>query len=574
MDEHKNNIEGALSIYRVHMVLYIIINIFAIQMVWVSTGITFYVGLGVLIYFICMMIIESVAVHDEQEEISMNPPLFIFYRSTQIVVAILLYLVAANKYCSVLGATIFIVYAMEILYYIDFEDIMRRVMFYVIMIVSFLTAAFVWTLCQRTHTLEDHFQLSLSSVFVSVVLIMFGEALAKIWKYYQYRLLEQKRNLERLEDYNRNLKEHRDKLSKVNELLGLQKVQLQTANRRINNAHKEMVVQNEIASMITGSIDLERMTEDICGLLYDKMELDYVCVVLEPLTKVGEDTDIRAGRTYGYRSTKGDEFALNVWKEIQNGTYDYLLDINCTYIENQGRRSRTIEYLGSVISVPLMRNIDRIGNLIVGKSETNAFAHGCEFYETIGGQIGVGITSALLYQQMEDMAIRDGLTGIYNRRYLTEIFTAKVEEAKRHNTPVSLALFDIDKFKMINDTYGHPFGDVVIRYVAQILDGKAMENGGIAGRYGGEEFVIAFPGLGADETYQLVSQVQDEIRNGSIEFHGEKVSVRLSAGIACYPETCNKSDDLLTRADWAMYHSKRNGRDQITIDSDQISSEM
>ena len=180
----------------------------------------------------------------------------------------------------------------------------------------------------------------------------------------------------------------------------------------------------------------------------------------------------------------------------------------------------------------------------------------------------------MLYQKMENMAIRDGLTGIYNRRYLTEMLNAKISESNRKKTPVSLALFDIDKFKMVNDTYGHPFGDKVIQYVAQLLEKTANKNGGMAGRYGGEEFVIAFPGKGIKETFLLVERVHAEIKSTPLLYGKEEVQIRVSAGIASYPETCSKADDILNRADWAMYHSKKNGRDQITIDNEMISSKM
>lgn len=110
--------------------------------------------------------------------------------------------------------------------------------------------------------------------------------------------------------------------------------------------------------------------------------------------------------------------------------------------------------------------------------------------------------------------------------------------------------------------------------MASLLDKAANEHHGMAGRYGGEEFVIAFPGKSLDEAYKIVKQIHEEIRDAVIEVDDMKADIRVSAGIASYPETCSNVEDILTRADWAMYHSKRNGRDQITVDSENISSEM
>ena len=138
----------------------------------------------------------------------------------------------------------------------------------------------------------------------------------------------------------------------------------------------------------------------------------------------------------------------------------------------------------------------------------------------------------------------------------------------------SLNNFDIDKFKMVNDTYGHQCGDEVIRYVASLLNRGALKHGGIAGRYGGEEFVVAFFEKDLDETYHIVEDIHNQIRSEEVVYEGKHISVRASVGVASYPQTCANPGELLTRADWAMYHSKKNGRDRITIDSEKISSQM
>ena len=172
------------------------------------------------------------------------------------------------------------------------------------------------------------------------------------------------------------------------------------------------------------------------------------------------------------------------------------------------------------------------------------------------------------------MAIRDGLTRIFNRRHLSELLNEYLGEAVKRKAPVSLALFDIDKFKMVNDTYGHQCGDAVIRYVATLLNRGAIRNGGIAGRYGGEEFVVAFMNKSLQETYEIVKDIHSAIKSEPVVYEDKEVLVRASVGVASFPETCSNPGELLNRADWAMYHSKKNGRDQITIDSDQIKGEM
>ena len=252
-----------------------------------------------------------------------------------------------------------------------------------------------------------------------------------------------------------------------------------------------------------------------------------------------------------------------------------------TYIQNNVTDSVQLftklegkQELPSVVCLPIRNQEERLGTLFVGKNKENTFMDGRAFYENIASQISIGVANARLYAKMNDMAIRDDLTRIYNRRHLTELLRKYLAEAMTKKVPVSLALFDIDKFKMVNDTYGHQCGDEVIRYVASLLNRGALKHGGIAGRYGGEEFVVAFFEKDLDETYHIVEDIHNQIRSEEIVYEGKHISVRASVGVASYPQTCANPGELLTRADWAMYHSKKNGRDRITIDSEKISSQM
>ncbi len=277
----------------------------------------------------------------------------------------------------------------------------------------------------------------------------------------------------------------------------------------------------------------------------------------------------------------GTDFEENIRESIRRTDLNELLSMSKTYIQNTATDSiKFFKYLSaeqelsSMICLPLIHQDSRIGTILIGKKKENAFVDGRAFYENIAGQISIGISNAKLYEKMNDMAIRDGLTRIFNRRHLSELLNEYLGEAVKRKAPVSLALFDIDKFKMVNDTYGHQCGDAVIRYVATLLNRGAIRNGGIAGRYGGEEFVVAFMNKSLQETYEIVKDIHSAIKSEPVVYEDKEVLVRASVGVASFPETCSNPGELLNRADWAMYHSKKNGRDQITIDSDQIKGEM
>ena len=136
--------------------------------------------------------------------------------------------------------------------------------------------------------------------------------------------------------------------------------------------------------------------------------------------------------------------------------------------------------------------------------------------------------------------------------------------------PLSTALFDIDFFKKINDTYGHLFGDQVIKTIATLANQIAKENDAIAARYGGEEFVIIFPNKDLEEAYPAVVKLHAGVKELGLIHNGKPVNVNVSVGFTSYPKTCKDPRELLNRADWSMYYSKQHGRDQITIDSEEI----
>ena len=135
-----------------------------------------------------------------------------------------------------------------------------------------------------------------------------------------------------------------------------------------------------------------------------------------------------------------------------------------------------------------------------------------------------------------------------------------------NNKNLSVGMLDIDKFKSVNDTYGHLAGDAVIKNVAGIMQKYAKEYHGIACRYGGEEFVIILPEKSLEEAYEIVLTMHEEIFNSKVEFEKHIIKVNSSVGISSYPETTSLVHELLSRSDEAMYYGKEHGRGVVIID--------
>jgi diguanylate cyclase (GGDEF)-like protein len=168
-----------------------------------------------------------------------------------------------------------------------------------------------------------------------------------------------------------------------------------------------------------------------------------------------------------------------------------------------------------------------------------------------------------LQQRLKEQAIRDPLTGLHNRRYLDETLPRELARAKREGYPLSVIMIDLDRFKQINDTYGHPAGDEVIKALAAILKHGTRE-GDVACRYGGEEFVVALPRMDLAGAHARAEEWRNAIADSTI-VHGElELKITLSAGVSAFPDHGSEIDTLVQCADLALYLSKHDGRNRVT----------
>lgn len=169
-------------------------------------------------------------------------------------------------------------------------------------------------------------------------------------------------------------------------------------------------------------------------------------------------------------------------------------------------------------------------------------------------------------EELQVEASCDALTDVYNRRYFEEALTREFETAVQHRWPLSVIFVDLDRFKQINDSHGHQAGDLMLKEVAGLLQGNLRDTD-IVARYGGDEFVLLLPGLDANAAAQIAGRLVDSARGRSIDTdEGEKLHITLSLGTATHDSSGSfeKPAELLAAADQALYHSKRNGRDQHT----------
>ncbi len=190
-----------------------------------------------------------------------------------------------------------------------------------------------------------------------------------------------------------------------------------------------------------------------------------------------------------------------------------------------------------------------------------------------GDKIQVGSISILKFsyqddlertfqEQLFDRGLKDSTTGIYNKRYLLDRIDSDYSHAQRHRTNLSLLMFDIDHFKKINDTYGHPAADSALKDLALIVR-KTLRTSDVFARYGGDEFVVLMREIDDAGTLVLAKRIRKLVKKHKFIFEGMKISFTISLGIASLSDKVSNASELIQLADKYLYKAKRAGRNRI-----------
>ncbi len=181
---------------------------------------------------------------------------------------------------------------------------------------------------------------------------------------------------------------------------------------------------------------------------------------------------------------------------------------------------------------------------------------------TFAGEASIAIENARLFEQLQQMAITDGLTGVFNRRYFYELAEIEFRRTRRYRNPLALVILDIDNFKLVNDTYGHTVGDQVLRSLANCIRQTTRESD-LIGRYGGEEFVVLMPETALPAAMEAAERLREVVESCGTYDQENDVHITISLGAAALDENCHSFDDLVILADKGLYRAKASGKNSI-----------
>jgi len=338
---------------------------------------------------------------------------------------------------------------------------------------------------------------------------------------------------------------------------------LEDANKKFMTSLAELFTLQQITQAISSILDVKELLKSVNDIIIGVMGVSSSTIILY---------DEKKGRLRVHTTNIANRKELVILNDnincqkllaaLQNG--EPILENFVDMEEYPFAEGRGIH---SLLCVPLTTKARKFGLVLIEHKYFNAFDdNNLRLLNIIGQQVGIAMENVELYQRMHEMATIDSLTGIYNRLYFQERLREEIANAKKENYDLSLAIMDIDHFKRFNDTFGHLFGDKVLKHIAQLMK-KSLRSGDIIARYGGEEFVILLPRTSIKEAYDKVERLRNIIAKTTIKDELVEASVTVSFGVSSYPEFSNNESELLKSADNALYEAKESGRNCVRIPS-------
>ena len=370
-------------------------------------------------------------------------------------------------------------------------------------------------------------------------------------------------------------------LLEVYEINAKLEAEIADRTRELDRANRQMLTLQHIWDMMNSSKPLSSVLNAIVNSLQG--ELGYLCsfIVKQKADNEGEYLQIVASSSEKLNNMFLQRFCCDVSEyrmqfpnisEIKDSIRNNQIFQSTNIVEltkgfmpsldeNKVRTFLKDAKMKSYILVPLMSKHTHFGSLIVFSSRESISDSELNFLNLFAKQIELAITIADLFQAVKEQAITDGMTGLYNRRYFEEYIKKEAERAERQNQKFTVIGLDLDHLKQINDTYGHNYGDIAIKAIAEVLKNNARSID-IAARMGGEEFNLLLPGVDSAGGCIAAERIRKAIAAVELEKIGH---ITASLGVATYLEHSEDIEDLLELADRAMYESKRNGRNRVTI---------
>jgi diguanylate cyclase (GGDEF)-like protein len=321
-------------------------------------------------------------------------------------------------------------------------------------------------------------------------------------------------------------------------------------------AGREIAI-NRIATAIRNSLELDSILQTTVDEVGHALKVQHCALRVEgvagreALTNCYYRDDVR-DETAEEMELTGDLNAYSV--RLAHHPSNFMLD-------GRGSDAEAADNISPLAAVPLIYQERFMGVLLVRSDDPARIWQENEILllRTVADQVTVAVNHARLFAQMQEQALTDGLTGCFNRRSFEMQLERDLHLATRMRQPLSLIMLDVDKFKLVNDTYGHDAGDLALRTLAEVLR-EELRGVDTAARYGGEEFAVILPQADLDGALIVAERLRNRIEQTEMPGIGH---ITASLGVATFPFHASSRDSLVTTADRALYQAKHLGRNRL-----------
>lgn len=327
---------------------------------------------------------------------------------------------------------------------------------------------------------------------------------------------------------------------------------------QIYRSHTTLKVLHEESSKLLSSLNMDVIVQSLIDGAYRIAPSEIVFFI-------AKGKEIEVLRQLGLPAQKKKIFTLKgtlLDMVVKNKEPFYLSDVR--HYRSPIMPFKT-DNLGSVFVLPMLYEKEILGMLALLSEKINALSpYQIELLEVLGNQASTSIANARFHAEIERLAITDGLTGLFNHRHFQERLSQEFSRIDRFSEPLSVLIIDIDHFKKINDTYGHPVGDAVLKGVADKIR-KTIRNIDISARYGGEEFAVILIGTDERGAMNMAERLRKAVMNKTFSADKNTFNVTISIGISTYTKGIKRKEELIEKADKALYQAKRGGRNRSIL---------
>lgn len=341
--------------------------------------------------------------------------------------------------------------------------------------------------------------------------------------------------------------------------------------QRVQSKAMEFSTLLDVSRALSSKLDLGHRLETMADKVHQIIPYDH-CFVF--LVEAGERR-AKLSVVRGYEQTK----LAGEWVTLHDGFVSLIVKNRQPFLfTDLHERHRRIRLFpsgchiklspASFLGLPMIVEDRVIGIFVITSQQPDAFdGHHKDFLETLCHQAALSVSDAQLHDEVARLATSDGLTGVANHRKFQERLAEEFERSSRHSGTFSLIMLDVDHFKRINDSCGHPVGDQVLKRLAGILILMVRKIDTVA-RYGGEEFAVLLPNAGRREAAKLADRIRKAVEESRFEIGPTPIPVTVSLGVSTFPEDTRKRQELLEAADQALYAAKKAGRNRTCLYSD------